>query len=312
MVKTYTTQFFRVSNGEVTTHNPKDLLGVSADIKILSAEARWEGITTTETQTSTDVASNGNNTGFQDSSIVSATIPAVPSGYDFLQHQYDIFIGDLDSGQSYDVGWTSPWEGDRSESGVASQSEFIGSGDTYGENYSGEAVTANRDPFGADFTIRISVVTKGERTTTQTTTKKTKYPRVTRDVSADSFEVLNDGERSDWVTLSGLDPDEEEFYHDIDGSGEARFQFRFDYEFSFPDAVRQLRIYDSEKSIINKVALADPSDSNLDYNHVRISEGGSTYAVDVVDPSDSDALSWFKIQTHKGVVSPRAFDQVSV
>jgi len=319
MANSYTTQFFRVSNGDITTHNPKELVGASGEINILSAEIQWEGITTSETTTSTDTEVNSSPTATNPTGdTAEVSIPDTPSGYDFDFHRAS---GSVTNGADIpaDVSATLEWpNGDKVEKGIVddlppgSSISFL---DNKGVNLSGQIASLSADVLGvADdkMDIELEVNTYGEKTTFDTTFFQTEYPRVTRDVSADSYEVLNDDELSNWVTLSGLEPDEEEFYHDIDGSGEARFRFRFDWQQAYPDAVSQLRVYDAGADVIHKVALADPADTQLDYDHVRVSEGGTTYAVDVVDPSETDALSWFKIQTHKGVVSPRAFDQVSV
>jgi len=53
MAQTYTTQFFDVSDGDTTTHNPQELAPTTAAIRVLDADIQWEGVTTSSTSTST-------------------------------------------------------------------------------------------------------------------------------------------------------------------------------------------------------------------------------------------------------------------
>lgn len=53
MARTYTTQFFDVSDGDTTTHNPQELAPTTVAIRVLDAEIQWEGVTTSSTSTST-------------------------------------------------------------------------------------------------------------------------------------------------------------------------------------------------------------------------------------------------------------------
>lgn len=158
----------------------------------------------------------------------------------------------------------------------------------------------------------VELTTRGEDTTT--TTYYTEDPNVTLDVSGDSGTVtLTDGETSSWYTLSGLDPNVEEFDHNISGSGEAYFRFEFTWEEIYPTAQKQLRIYDADQNAIHKIAIADLNDDALNYDVVQTSYNGTVYAVDVVDSSHSDALGWTSIYdgTH-GELSLRAYETIQL
>jgi hypothetical protein len=307
VTQTYTTQWFNVAKGDITTHDPQKLVSTSSEIRVLSSEVQWEGIngasqdsiTESNTTSGKDAELNGENS-------LEATFPTLPSGYRFDGHEI-ILRGKSDFGESDTLDWVLSQT--YSDSGTVTvgggtYSEFYTT--TLNSNYVGQTEGFGVTSFSSPDPAYVAMELR-----TYGVVEKTKDPRVTRDVLGESGGVtLNDGEQSVWFTLDDLEANNEEFYHDIDGSDEARFRFRFDWDYAYPEALRQLRIYDANLDSIHKVALADPSDSLLDYNHVRVSEGDTTYAVDVVDASDPDAISWMKIQTHEGVLSPRAFETV--
>lgn len=417
MAQTYTTQWFSITNGDITTHNPQSLAPTSKDIRVLTAEVQWEGVE--ETSTSTEYATNTNTATAQATEetvteIESAnvgttilidpgkdeldtnTIPEEPSGYSFRDHE--IFTGinttttPVDQESTVDIEWNLNIEGDgiiESYSGTETLEgpNYVTSLQTITTDYSGTAsdgsaylstlqitnkgaetyefnfqtrtngkdstTTVNSDsvtveypavPSGFSFnrhyyreekngslvdsgyiysnsvgeslsvtsndtsvTRSLELQTRGE--TTITNTENTESPRVTRDVSADpNIGTLADGTRSNWYSLSGLEANNEEIYHDIDGSREARFRFRFDYAVQYPDAVKELRVYDGDVDAVRRVALADPADSQLNYSAVRISLNNVTYAVDVVDPADSDAIASHRIyHPVHGTLCLRAF-----
>ncbi|OYR94047.1 hypothetical protein DJ71_02370 [Halorubrum sp. E3] len=192
--------------------------------------------------------------------------------------------------------------------------------DTDGDE-SGEVYTTRTNHVGEDVTIIVSadnvdnasfVSITGKASTagssSSTTTHYTQDTRVTRDVLGESSVTLTDGEVSNWYSLSGLDPDTEEFYHDIDGSGEARFRFRFGWERAYPDAIAELRIDDVDSETVHRVALADPGDNQLVHNSIRASVDGQALAVDVVPPSNDDAIDSHRFyHPVDGILCPRAF-----
>ena len=141
------------------------------------------------------------------------------------------------------------------------------------------------------------------------TTYSTTDPFVTRDVDGAYTGEVTDGTWTAWQSLSGLVEGVNEFYHNISGSNEANFEFRYDWEYRHPESVGgSLSIGSRDGTQIHRVALADTSSSRLDYNHVRVLVGGTVYAVDVVDPTDENAIEWFRIGTpNYGIVCPRAY-----
>jgi len=78
----------------------------------------------------------------------------------------------------------------------------------------------------------------------------------------------------------------------------------------YPTPVDELRVYDGDADAIRRVSLADPLDSALDYDSVRVYRG-QVLCVDVVPPSDAEAIESHRIYhpTH-GVLCPRAFGTV--
>lgn len=411
MAQTYTSQWFTVSNGDVTTLNPQSLVSTNKGIRILNAEIQWEGVEQTTESTTTETNTNtGSATATTDTTTDYAThtntgstgslgIPSVPSGYSFNSGSYSAsysitLTGDItafvelddnqggyesgtfsnnsgtnnyslsvsgsygsgaaggtlsvsdnvtitdDGGGTFNGGSfqdiSASTEGTDTTTTVDAETEYVSypsppSGYTFDQHFYKEekngveqdsgfvytnsvgetrSVTSN-DP---DNTWTLEMETLGEKTTTSI--EDTKDPRVTRDVDGDSGSVtLDDGERSSWYSLSGLDPNREEFYHDIDGSGEARFRFRFDWEKIFPDVVKQLRVYDADSDATRLVALADPSDSQLKYNAIRghVSQAGQVLAVDVTDdPSDPSAISSHRLyHPVHGTLYPRYYDTVT-
>lgn len=301
----------RVSNGDITVENPQSLAPTSKDIIINSAEIRWQGVSTTSSsddfQDRADArfrnVANFNN-GF--SEAFSLNFPSVPSGFSFFNHRIEGQIRDALSttGENFNFSINGNQVQDSSNTVFFSDTNQVGADVTI--IISADSVT------GSSLELEARVETTGVRTITNT--KKTKNPRVTRDVSADTGSLtLNDGELSSYIPLSGLDPNTEEFFHDIDGSGEAKFQFRFDFERAFPDAVKELRIFDADAGEIRRVALADPSDPQLVHNSVRVysATANQILSIDVVDPSDPDAVSSHRIyHPVDGILSPRAFGTV--
>jgi len=391
VASTYTTQFFNVSNGDITTHNPQSLVPTTKDILIQSAEVQWEGVNngpnviesfsydsksefTNEYNTFEGVDANiavGSTEVFlsNDAQITrkSYTLRHTPPiSFDYRVSQGDT-VGSLISidfalqddttfptSQRFTIAHAADGTGQSNGNFVLSRLEDIdGDGEVelthqdevinvaHGGSSRAKVTKINADVVEVELidpdtntvkqTARISDTSTDLRlpegtyhvngdasdsglTTTVSqvgTSGNTVNPRVTRDVSASLTANISDGQQSVYTTLSGLDPNRQEFYHDIDGGGEARFRFRFDYREKYPDALKELRVYDGDANAYRKVALANPTDSLLDYNAVRTEVNGTTYAVDVVVPSDTDAITSHRLYhpTH-GVLCPRAFDTV--
>lgn len=410
MAQTYTTQFFSVSNGDTTTHNPQSLVSTSSSVNILNSEIRWRG--NTSSNTTYDYSSNTNNgsatatsdtTTDKKASISSSNgtgtfdlpqntgISDPPNGYDldYIEIRYTVqnkedavksilvnyedvtgstveesaglaagasktfterkssnigqYIGEtrgiLQGTTSHKIELTTVIEVGGVDTTTTIQNDtatvsypsvpngynfdrhyyreekngsFVESGYNYSNSVGNSRSVTSTDP---NNTRSLEMKTRGQDSTTTTT--DTQYPSVSGDVSASpGIANLGNDNTSQWYSLSGLAPNSENFNHSISGSNDAEFQFRFDYELALPQAVRQLRFYDAGSNQAKYVALADPSDSALDYNAVRVyvADAGQELAMDVVsDSSDPNAISANRIYhpTH-GVLYPRAFDSSSL
>jgi len=175
---------------------------------------------------------------------------------------------------------------------------------TYFSQQSGsESITSN-DP---NTTVEVEIKTVGEDTTTFTDTRN---PSVSGDISASyTSGDIADGVTTNFISLSGLTADSETFEHTIDGSGEARFRFRFSFEKILPDPTNgTVAFADTSKGVFHEVAVADPTDDALDYNHVQIYNASTDNwgALDVVNVSDTDALEQFAFyDSNAGWLAPR-------
>jgi archaellum component FlaG (FlaF/FlaG flagellin family) len=327
--QTYTSDTVRVSHDEITSHT------TPSDINVLSAQARWQGIDVTETETTyyedINEASAVITDSTDDEKLLQNTYPTGPGT--FYSYRYEIYIKNTGSKEvsSDDIRW---YEG--GEFGEVDTTETWGeTGDPYilqpGEeiyflswrhasidlsettytNYSGETDVYMEFSVDDEITLSYSVLRTGKETTE--TTYSTTDPYVTRDVDASYDGTLSDGEWSSWQDMTGLVEGTNEFYHNISGSNEAYFEFEYTYEETYPTVQKQFRLYDEDQNAIHTVVLADPSDSQLNYNHHRYALNGTVYALDVVDPSDENAIDWVKWYhpTH-GEYCPRAYDTIQL
>jgi len=212
-----------------------------------------------------------------ESATASASYPSVPSGFSFDKHVVKKFEN-----------------GSR-----VNKSTF------FSQQSGSESITSN-DP---NDTVKVKIKTVGEGTTTTLT--DTRNPSVSGDVSASyTSGDITDGVTTNFISLSGLTADPETFEHTIGGSGEARFRFRFSFEKILPDPTNgTVAFADTSKGVFHEVAVADPTDSALDYNHVQIynESTGNWGALDVVNVTDADALEQFAFyDSDAGWLAPRA------
>lgn len=210
MVETYTTQWFTVTGGDSTTHNPQSLVATAAPIVVLDAEIRWEGIESTEEVTETEYATSTNTTSatavsFEDTEYNSAvgtegtdggsvteTIPSEPSGYDFeyihISYSYSFDTPDVASGVEVDITYTDE-NGDSSTVRVSSDDAdlagTIGKWDNYspgGSSYIGTDMTISFDVVSGDPAefnqVKVSIQTYGTDQQTNSETSCTSYPSV--------------------------------------------------------------------------------------------------------------------------------------
>lgn len=315
---TYTSDTLRVSDGEITSH---DTTTVGESINILSAECRWQGVNSSNTQT--EIYSNNKYPTITDEAqYIDINFPNYNTGENFSRHEGVIYLNE-DTNITFDHRYLihNTNTGNIVEGSSFTEVSLSGTLDscplfpTKADNNLNTDYTENKyyleviiQPHGspsADLTIELDTVT------TKTVTNNTTDPFVTRDVDGSYSGTIGDGNWTAWQSLSGVAEGVNEFYHNISGSGEAYFEFRYDWEYQYPTAQKQLRISDINNNVIHNVALADPSSANLDYNHVKTSVGGTTYAIDVVAPSDPDAIGWLRMQTQYGEVCPRAYESFS-
>lgn len=144
-----------------------------------------------------------------------------------------------------------------------------------------------------DFFIEPSYDSNGSITVSAETryVEVTKEPSVSGDVSATYSGASNlrlaDGEWSDWQSLDGFSEGTNEFIHSIEQSGEANFEFKYTYEYLGPDAVAIVRVQHDDG--VYDLTLADPSDTQLENNSLRVNVNNETLAADLVEPSDPNA-----------------------
>jgi hypothetical protein len=332
--QTYTSNTLRVSHGEITSHT------TPSDINVLSAQARWQGVNTTTESTTTETVegSNVKSASFEISGSDSyayltdmgVSLPDVDEGFDSYtlrtentephnnEWNYEVYTSIYDLEPVYELEWEKGYDsyqmGPTDYTGVSRGHEDLYSYyDPSEYELNSFVVTPTEDGYTMYLEGAVEAFYSYETTVTETTTHYTTDPYVTRDVSGSYTGTLSDGEWSPWVTLNGLEEGVNEFYHNISGSGEAYFEFEYTYEEVYPTVQKQLRLYDADQNAIHTVALADPSDSQLDYNHHRYALNGTVYALDVVDPSDENAIDWVKWYhpTH-GEYCPRAYDTIQL
>jgi len=318
MPQTYTSPTLSVSNGEITNH---DTATVASDINILAAECRWQGVDAEKSEPNDGFNSNSASGTTAVSKIgdnVSLTFPGYNGSFDGHVMQLEVSSGT--SQNTFPIEFTIRFNYEFTGFDTVDHEEQVTIEDNTTTSFPQDAlsnehvgseirigVSGNTDAF-VEWTL--AAITK--YTTTTTITKSTQDPFVTRDVDGSFSGTLSDGEWSSWKTLNGLATGVNEFYHNISGSNEAKFEFRYDWEYTYPEPVGgALSIGSRDGSQVHRVALADPSSSRLAYNHVRALVGGTVYAIDVVDPSDPDAIDWLRIGSQHGVVCPRAYQTES-
>jgi hypothetical protein len=335
---TYTSNTLNVTDGEITEHDTSK----DDDINILSAECRWHGVETSESvpASSSDERSYNDNAFayYQDNEDIwfSEQTPSL-TGNEQTFDKTAYFINwenlgiDVDHYEA-DVELEVYDNNDNLVDSKTGTVDFAGAkvSDTPASFNSYPPVKIEYTTFHPDYYVRgrfwdnSSPSTKGSGSESAnlqvgvinyyTEVSHTVDPFVTRDVDGSYSGNIDGGTWSPWVTLNGLAANENnEFYHNISGSNEADYEFTYDWDYQFPTAQKQFRLYDEDQNTIHKVALADPSDSLLNYNHHRYALNGTVYALDVVDPSDENAIDWVKWYhpTH-GEYCPRAYDTIQL
>lgn len=147
-----------------------------------------------------------------------------------------------------------------------------------------ESITSN----STSNTVWVRLTTRGKDTSTVTDTFKTENPSVSGDASASYSGTLNDGEWSPWIQLSGFTEGQNSLTQDIDGSFDADFELRYEWQFTVPDTLAEHRFVINGTTYVT--ALADPTDEAVQYDFYRTyiaDEGIVCY--DVVDVDDADA-----------------------
>jgi len=145
-----------------------------------------------------------------------------------------------------------------------------------------------------DEPVEVWMRTTFERVKTHTEKIKTKNPSVSGDVSASYDQKLDDNEWSPWVTLNGLSEGTNKFKHHISGSGEAYFEYTYDWEFADPTPIYFKRVHVNGNTY--DLPLVDPNDNALEHSSLRYYVNEEVVAADLVDPSDPNA-SPFRVYT---------------
>ena len=147
MVNTYTSNWIRVSHGDITTHNPQELVGTSAEINITNAEIQWEGITRSffEDGNTSDKIFLEDNTDGVSSTQFYTTLESIPEGASFERTlvEYKIYS----EGGGYRVYINGMPSDDNSERIVRSNYGEDNSGtETILDNYSGSSTLIYYQP----------------------------------------------------------------------------------------------------------------------------------------------------------------------
>lgn len=233
---------------------------------------------------------------------VADSIPSAPSGYTFDHHDASVTWENTGGQQvTVDIKWEFPWFG----YGAKTSSVTLNSGETHQESGSYSTDMSGMDAWGdiTNNTTNIDVIVETSSTGTDdtTTTYHTENPEVQNDVNASYTGTLSDGEWTSWIDMTGLAEGVNYMDHRIGGSNEAVFQFEYTYEKKTATRLGRVTVYNDNTNSKIDLPLVDPGDSLLDYNvwHVYNHTDGTTYAVDVVDPSDQYATnSTFFHPTH--------------
>lgn len=126
--------------------------------------------------------------------------------------------------------------------------------------------------------------------------------------------TLSDNELSSWVSLSGITRTQQTFTHEIGGTGQAEFRWRFTWEFDTPQPRNGTTgFYDDSAGVWREAAVANPDDESLEYNHITIynNSEGEWGALDVVDVTNENAIESHQFYDEDaGWLAPREFDTV--
>jgi len=187
------------------------------------------------------------------SRTASTSYPSVPNGYSFDRHREEKSNGTDNFHYDNRVG----------------QSESITS-------------------FSTSDTVSVRLTTRGKDTSTVTDTFNTENPSVSGDAFASYSGTLNDGEWSPWVQLSGFTEGQNSLTQDINGSFDADFELRYEWQFTVPDTLAEHRFVINGTTYVT--ALADPTDEAVQYDFYRTYiDGEGIVCYDVVDVDDADA-----------------------
>jgi hypothetical protein len=318
-----------VGDGQITDH---DISEPGGDIQVVSAQIRWRGDSDTDTSfnesfNQTDFGEFGDEpalTPSDEGNTVTQNFPGFSGSFDehwaeiridqetpsLIEYDYEIYDGSdnlIESG-----------------SDTADHLDGDGFGETT-EHYSNSSSPHENGYQKLTFTnIELADDVSGAKVESYTysqgiesSTTKTQDPTVTRDVDGAFNGSLNDGEWSSWQSLSGLDANRvEEFYHNISGSGSADFEVEYTWQYQSPDPANgTVGFADYDAGVWRECAVADASDSLLDYNHVTVynPETGNWGALDVVDLDDPNAIDgWEFYDPDVGWLAPREYQTTPI
>lgn len=224
------------------------------------------------------------------------SFPSVPQ--EVLEHLVEFdFDGKPDG--NWDCDFHADYNGDGTDdiSGSVTFVETNGSDLRWGGYNEDVSYHIPTDAAGSDVEATLDIDTRYDTDGSVTVSAETRYVKVTKrpsvsgDVSATYRGAFNsrldDGEWSNWRSMDAFSEGTNEFIHSIKQSGEANFQFEYTYEYLGPDAVAVVRVQHDDG--VYDLTLADPSDSQLEHNNLRVNVNNETLAADLVDPSDQNA-----------------------
>jgi len=255
-----------------------------------TAQCRWKGIDDVATEQSTTSVKNENTASGTTSATATAAFPAVPSGgtFSYLRsYHYASCYDPNNFWHPYEL--KNSWWGTGVQTGYGSFTLDTWSTSITNSGYIG--TNASSFVGGGNPGQSMYALVQAHTYYTYYPTVHTVNPQVTISGSASKYTgSLADGVWSSYQTLNGFSGTaENSMNHQIEGSGTAGFQYKYDFTWKRPTAIGYCKVVGGDGSII-ECHLADPDDVALDYDCVRIGmPDGTVGCVDLVDTTNIEA-----------------------
>lgn len=188
--------------------------------------------------------------------------------------------------------------------GSYTSDSFVGDSPEYWGGSEGSPVTAyaHHNEIGETHEIRAELETRTEWSERDDIPTQNPSVEIGENGSTASYSgSISDGSWTSWQSI-GMVSGQNTFNHSIGGSNKADFQFEYTYA-TTPDAQYTYRV--TINGTVYDSAIANTSDSALQYDSVRVAIAGNTYCYDVVDPDDPDALPYYFYHPNHGKLALR-------